>query len=181
MKPIQTYPYRQPVNIRSFASLRMTALVSAEGVAYGNAQTGDTTREKLSVVFDEVKMSFGANEEIAFGIDFEAAADVSGKVIDVAVIDAGIEAAVQVLSIETSAENAGTSLKFQICTTRHLERVNAVHVGKQRPIGLITSPFALGGFPVDFAADGDVTVHLDITTKAGISAAIEGWLLVAAS
>jgi hypothetical protein len=39
----------------------------------------------------------------------------------------------------------------------------------------------LGGFPVDFASDGDVMEDLHVTTDAGISASIERWQLVAAA
>jgi len=103
---------------------------STEGVADRNTQSGDAAREKLSVVFYKVKVAFGTDKEIAFGIDFESAADVSGYVIDVAVVDTGVEAAIQVLTVETGAENAETSLKLEVAAVCDLEHVNGVRIGE---------------------------------------------------
>jgi hypothetical protein len=149
------------------------SLASAEGVTDGNTQAGDTAREKLSVVFDEIKMPFGADKEIASGIELDAASDMPGKVIDGGVVGAGIKVAVQVLTIETGAESAQTSLEFEVSMVGYLGCVYGINVEKDRTIGLITSPFALGRFPVDFASDADVMEDLHVTTKTGISASIE--------
>jgi len=126
-------------------------------------------------------MPFGANEEIASGIELDAAADVPGKVIGGGVVGAGIKVAVQVLTVETSAESANTSLEFEVGMFRYFGCVNGINVEKDRTIGLITSPFTLGRFPVDFAADTDVMEDLDITAKAGISASVERNGLVVAA
>lgn len=126
-------------------------------------------------------MPFGANEKVASGIELDAAADVPGKVIAGGVVGAGIKVAVQVLTVETGAERANTSLEFQVGMVGYLGCINGIDVEKDRAIGLITSPFTLGRFPVDFASDAYMVEDLHVTTKAGISASVERYGLMAAA
>ena len=126
-------------------------------------------------------MPFGTNEQITSGIELDSAADVPVKMIVAGVVGAGEEITVQVLTIETGAERANTSLEFKVGMGGYFGRINGINVEKDRAIGLITSPFALGRFPVDLASEADVMKDLHVATEARISASVERYGLVAAA
>src|SRR3977135_122624 len=131
---------RNRLNSRSFASLRMTNLnrathlerhpdrlvPSSEGVADGEAETGDARGTEVQVVVDEVEFRFGTDEEVALGIELDAGAEVSHEVLVARVV--GVVTIAASLTVDAGVQRADAGGQLKIRVAREFGRVNGVDV-----------------------------------------------------